>query len=105
MALIIGDNATTGTVNFSRGFGGELESLINQLLSSSGVIDAREASLGNDLDDLDTDQDNLDRRIESYEERISAQFIAMEAIVRSLNDSRSFLESTLENLLNGGRDS
>lgn len=99
LGLIIGENATSGTVNFSRGFGGQLESLIEQLLDNTGVISLREESLNDDLEDLDEDQTSLDRRIEAYQERLTSQFIAMEAIVRSLQDSGSFLESTLDSLL------
>jgi flagellar hook-associated protein 2 len=100
LALIIGENATSGTLNFSRGFGGQLDLLIEQFLdSNNGVISLREDSLNNKLDGFDEDQDSLDRRIESYEERLTSQFIAMEAIVRSLQDSSSFLESTLQSLL------
>ena len=104
MALIIGENATSSTVNFSRGFGGQLEQLIEQFLDNTGVIELRENSLNDKLESLDEDQTSLDRRIESYQERLTSQFIAMEAIVRSLQDSSSFLESTLENLLNANND-
>jgi flagellar hook-associated protein 2 len=99
LGLIIGENATSGTVNFSRGFGGQLEKLIDVFLENTGIIRLREDSLNASLESLDDDQTTLDRRIESYEERLTSQFIAMEAIVRSLQDSSSFLESTLENLL------
>jgi flagellar hook-associated protein 2 len=104
LALVIGENATSATVNFSRGFGGELEKLINQFLNTSGVIPLRETSLDGDLEDLDDDQAKLDRRIEAYNERLTSQFIAMEAIVRSLQDSSAFLESTLDNLLNANNN-
>lgn len=99
LGLLIGENATTATVNLSRGFGGELQLLIDQFLSSTGVISLREDALEADLEDLDDDQSALDRRIEAYQERLTSQFIAMEAIVRSLQDSSAFLESTLSNLL------
>ncbi len=104
LALVIGENATSATVNFSRGFGGELERLIERFLINDGVIDLREESLDSDLEDLDTDQDRLDRRIDAYYERLSAQFIAMEAIVRSLQQSSDFLETTLSSLLDSGKD-
>jgi len=97
--LIIGENATSGTVNFSRGFGGQLDRLVEQFLESTGVIQLREDALQDDIEDLDDDQSDLDRRIDAYQERITSQFIAMEAIVRSLQDSGSFLESTLDSLL------
>ena len=100
MGLIIGESATSGTINFSRGFGGQLQRLIDQFLADTGVIQLREDALNEDLTELDTDQTALDRRIEAYQERLTSQFIAMEAIVRSLQSSSSFLESTLESLLN-----
>ncbi len=100
MGLIIGENATSGTINFSRGFGGQLQRLIDQFLADTGVIQLREDALNEDLTELDDDQSSLDRRIEAYQERLTSQFIAMEAMVRSLQSSSSFLESTLEILLN-----
>jgi len=105
LALIVGENATSGTVNFSRGFGGQLENLIEQFLENGGVINLREDSLNDDIDSLDDDQSDLDRRIESFEERLTSQFIAMESIVRSLQNSQSFLESTLDSLLQAATNS
>jgi flagellar hook-associated protein 2 len=100
LGLIIGENATSATLNFSRGFSGQLDLLIEQFLDDGeGVISLREDSLNDNLDGFDEDQTSLDRRIEAYEERLTSQFIAMEAIVRSLQDSSSFLESTLGSLL------
>ena len=55
LGLIIGENATSGTVNFSRGFGGQLEQLIEQFLGNNGVINLREESLSDSIDDLDDD--------------------------------------------------
>jgi flagellar hook-associated protein 2 len=104
LALLIGENATTGTVNFSRGLGGALEALITQFLGSSGTIALRETSLSSDIEDLDTDQLRLDSRIEAYQELLTSKFIASEAIVRSLQRSGDFLVTTLDNLLNAGRD-
>ncbi len=105
LALLIGENATSApaTINFSRGFGGELELLIDQFLNNTGVITLRETSLRSDLEDLDTDQSRLDRRIEAYQERLTSQFIAMESIVRSLQQSSSFLDSFV-NSLNANND-
>ncbi|MGH1487430.1 MAG: flagellar filament capping protein FliD [Cellvibrionaceae bacterium] len=104
LGLVIGENATSATVNFSRGLGGELEALIEQFLGNSGVLELRETSLNDDLEDLDEDQSSLDRRIEAYQERLTSQFIAMEAIVRSLQSSSSFLETTLDSLLNANNN-
>jgi flagellar hook-associated protein 2 len=104
LTLLIGENATSGTVNFSRGLGGSLEALVTQFLGSNGAILLRETSLNNNIAELDEDQVSLDSRIEAYQVRLTSKFIASEAIVRSLQRSGDFLATTLDNLLNAGRD-
>lgn len=98
LALVIGKNASTGTVNFSRGFAGELDELITSFLTAGGVIDLREDSLESDLEDLDEDQTSLDRRMTAYQERLIQQFISMERILNSLNSSGSFLDNLVNTL-------
>jgi Flagellar capping protein len=98
LALVIGESATTATVNFSRGFAGELDALLGEFLGSNGLIATRETSLEKSLEKLDDDQDKLDRRMSSYEERLINQFISMERILASLNTSGSFLESLIDTL-------
>lgn len=98
LAMIIGENATSGKVNFSRGFAGELSTLLEQFLDKDGVIALREDSLEDSLDSLDDDQDSLDRKMTAYQERLINQFIAMERIIGSLNSSGSFLENLIDTL-------
>ena len=78
--------------------------MITQILVSSGTIALRETCLSSDIADLYTDQLRLDSRIEAYQELLTSKFIASEAIVRSLQRSGDFLVTTLDNLLNAGRD-
>jgi len=98
LAMIIGENATSATVNFSRGFAGELENLIDSFLSASGPISQRQETLSVSIESLDDDQEKLDRRISSYEERLIQQYIAMERILSSLSSSGSFLDSLIDTL-------
>jgi len=97
------NGTTSGTISLDSGTYADKDAVAADL-SNSGVIDLREDSLDRDIDDLDEDQTRLDRRIEAYQERLTSQFIAMEAIVRSLQDSSAFLESTLDNLLNSNNN-
>lgn len=101
LTFIIQEGATDSTVTFSRGFGSTLSQLLEGYLESNGVLDTRIS--GNDglnekLDDLDTDQSELDRRMTAYTERLMAQFQAMERIVAGLNSSGSFLDGILDRL-------
>ena len=98
LTLIVREGATDSTINFSRGFAGELSALIDSYLESSGIFSVREDSLNSRLDDLDEDQQDLDRRIDGFTERLIAQYTAMESIINSLNSSGSFLDGILDRL-------
>ena len=86
------------TFDFSRGFAGELNRMISDFLANSGPISSRESSLRDQLDDVSDDRERLERRMEAYEERISAQFLAMEQIISSLNTTGSALDGILDRL-------
>lgn len=101
LALLINEDvtlATDFTVNFSRGFAGELESLIDAFLDSEGVIATRTETLNDNLESYESEQERLDRRIGAYEQRLLNQFIAMESILNSLQTSGSFLENLINTL-------
>ncbi len=98
LTMLIGDNATSATVNFSRGFAGELDDLVNDFLSSTGLLKQREQLLTAKLETFDEDQETLERRMSAYEERLIRQFIAMESILSGLNSSGSFLDNLIDTL-------
>ncbi len=98
LSFIVKAGATNATVNFSRGFGQETGQLTDLFLKTSGIFQTREDNLSIQLESLDDDQETLDRRIEAYQERLTAQYIAMEQIVNGLQQSGGFLEGILDRL-------
>ncbi|WP_053980625.1 flagellar filament capping protein FliD [Marinagarivorans algicola] len=98
LSLVVSESASSSTINFSRGVGGQLEELIGTFLQSNGLIDQREDNLGRDIDTLDSEQERLDRRMVTYEDRLMQQFIAMENILNGLNSSGSFLDNLFKSL-------
>ncbi|HEY7771669.1 MAG TPA: flagellar filament capping protein FliD [Marinagarivorans sp.] len=98
LSVIAGENATSTTVNFSRGVGGQLDEVIKTFLQSNGLIDKREEKLERDISGLEGEEERLDRRMTSYEERLMQQFIAMENILNGLNNSGSFLDNLFKSL-------
>ena len=98
--LKVKEGAATGdfTFNFSRGFAGELANLSERFLGKDGIIDTKEKSIQKDIKSLDGDQTKLDRRMTAYQERLSAQFIAMERVVASLNSTKSQLTGLVDRL-------
>lgn len=86
------------SIGFSRGLGGELNNLIERFLSKDGSIANREENIGNQLDRIDDDREQLDRRMEKFEARLSAQFLAMEKIVTSMQNTGDSLDGILDRL-------
>ncbi|GGK72737.1 flagellar filament capping protein FliD [Amphritea balenae] len=91
---------TTGdfTFNFSRGFAGEMTRLIDQFLASDGTISIREDSINNQLTGIEDDQTELDRKMEKLNDRLTAQYIAMERIISSLQTTGSSLDGLADRL-------
>jgi flagellar hook-associated protein 2 len=104
LSFLIAEGATTSQVTFSRGFGAGLSSLLENYLSNNGILAEKEQNINRQLDRLEDKQDTLDRRIEAYEARLMAQFIAMERIINSLNSSGSFLDGLADRLPNTARN-
>lgn len=98
LSMTVQPGATSGTITFSRGFSGGLTNLVNDYLKSSGLIKEREANINKDIKNIETDEEDLNRRSEAYRARLMAQFQAMESIVRSLNSTGDFLDGILDRL-------
>lgn len=98
LSMTVQPGATGGSITFSRGFSGGLTNLVNDYLKSSGLIKERETNLNKDIKNIETDEQDLNRRTEAYRARLMAQFQAMESIVRSLNSTGDFLDGILDRL-------
>jgi len=98
LSLSIQPGATTGSITFTRGFAGTLTSLVNDFLKTSGLIKEREDSIAKGIDQVEKDEEALNRRSEAYRARLMAQFQAMESIVRSLNSTGDFLDGIVDRL-------
>ncbi|WP_415902741.1 flagellar filament capping protein FliD [Neptuniibacter sp. QD29_5] len=104
--FIIEEGATAATaaaggslsINFSRGFAGELSNLIDDFLANTGTIKAREDSINSQLSGIEEDRENLDRKMEKLETRLYSQYLAMERIVSSFQNTGNQLDGILERL-------
>lgn len=66
--------------------------------SSQGTIDSKIDSFYKRITDLETQQETLTLRMDSYEARLYAQFNAMDIAVSNLNSTMTYLEATLDAL-------
>ncbi|WP_415900041.1 flagellar filament capping protein FliD [Neptuniibacter sp. QD48_11] len=86
------------SINFSRGFAGELSNLIDDFLANTGTIKAREDSINSQLSGIAEDREDLDRKMEKLETRLYSQYLAMERIVSSFQNTGNQLDGILERL-------
>ncbi|MDZ7924546.1 MAG: flagellar filament capping protein FliD [Marinagarivorans sp.] len=98
LTMIVSEFADSGTVNFSRGVSGQIDTLINNFLQSNGLISERVTNLTRDVTEATDKEKQLDRRMTAYHERLMSQFIAMESIINGMNGSGDFLDNLFSNL-------
>jgi flagellar hook-associated protein 2 len=87
-----------GTVSFSRGYADQLNTLVGDLLTSDGVIASRTDGINASIKDIDRRQEDFTRRLEGIEARYRAQFIALDTMLSSLNQTSQFFEQQLAGL-------
>lgn len=80
------------------GFANRLESLADGWLQTDGLIDSREDGLNARLDTIDRQRDRMEARLATTEERIRAQYVAMDTLVSNLNSQGDYLLSQLSAL-------
>jgi len=90
----LGDVATL--FSGANGVSGKFDSLLSDLVSSSGIFQTRQNTLNDQLRKLDDQQASLDVRIESFTKRYRTQFTALDSIVSQLNNTSTFLTQQLD---------
>lgn len=93
-----GSLGARGTVNFSRGYADQLNTLAGNLLTSDGVIASRTGGLNASIKDIDRRQDDFNLRLVTIEARYRAQFTALDTMLSNLNQSSAFLTQQLASL-------
>ncbi|MEH6651605.1 MAG: flagellar filament capping protein FliD [Motiliproteus sp.] len=98
LSLEVAPGVTSATFTIARGFGNEINNILDSFLESSGLIASRETSLNTQLDDISTDRETLDRQMDARFSLLQNQFLAMEAIIRSLNGVSGQLDGLVDRL-------
>ncbi len=80
------------------GFAASLQELTGFYTDSGGIIQGRIDSKENQLSRLDDDRIDFERKMESLEARLFAQYNAMDLLVSGLNATSSYLMAQLDNM-------
>lgn len=87
-----------GKVTFSHGFAYQLDKLVDGFLGSSGVLTSRTEGINTSIKDIESRREVLTRRLETVEARYRKQFVALDTLISSMNQTSSYLQQQLANL-------
>ncbi len=93
--------------NEDEGLGVRLDSLVESMLQTSGLIDAREDGLNARVDSTNDQIDRMEYRLELIERRYRAQYTALDTLMGQLQSTSDWLTGqldTLNNLLPANRN-
>lgn len=95
--IIGGSTGSRGEINFAHGFAAKLEKLVDNMLDNR-LIDSRIDGINSSIKDINTQRETLNRRLIGVEERIRAQFTALDSMVASMTQTSNFLQQQLSKL-------
>lgn len=90
-----GPVGSRGDINFIQGVGDRTVDLISSIVGLDGSLEAKTDGLQKDLERISEDRARLDLRIESYRERLVAQFSAADSLISQLNSTRDYVTQQL----------
>jgi flagellar hook-associated protein 2 len=86
--------------NEDEGLAVKLDSLMESMLQTSGLIDAKEDGLNARVDNANDQIDRMEYRLELVEKRYRAQYTALDTLMGQLQSTSSWLTSQLDTLSN-----
>jgi flagellar hook-associated protein 2 len=87
-----------GTVGYTKGYAEQLNTLIGGFLSSDGVLTRQMNDFTQRIESIGESRVKLNERMESLEERLRSQFLAMDLMVGKMRSTGDFLTGQLATL-------
>lgn len=87
-----------GTVNFTIGYASQLDSVITNLLSDTGIVASRTEGIASSITRLDKQADSINVRLTAIEARYRAQFTKLDTLLSSMSTTSSFLTQQLASI-------
>ncbi|MGE5652420.1 MAG: flagellar filament capping protein FliD [Bacillota bacterium] len=89
------ENASRGTINFSRGYAHLLNGQIDGYLGSSGLLSGRTDGIKRSISDIDKQTEALNNRLADIEARYRKQFTALDVTISKMNSTSTYLTQQL----------
>jgi flagellar hook-associated protein 2 len=97
-----GSLGARGTVTFTVGYAAQLDTVINSLLSTDGLLSARTDGIKSSITRLDKQSERITGRLVSVEARLRAQYTRLDSTLSGMSKTSSFLTQQI-NALNANR--
>lgn len=97
-ALAQNPDSATALFTSTGGVASRVESILNAFADTNGTIDSRIDGLNSGITDISNQRANLERRMQSLQDRLTAQFTAMDVLVSQLRTTGDFLTQQLAGL-------
>ncbi|MEX2257900.1 MAG: flagellar filament capping protein FliD [Woeseia sp.] len=101
LSAVLADDFTRLSQLFANpvdGYATRLYGLVDGILSSDGILDARTEGLNRQIDGFNEQREALGERLASLETRLLRQFNALDSLVSKLSSTSNFLTEQLANL-------
>jgi len=87
-----------GTVNFTRGYAAQLDTVISNLLSDSGIVTSRTDGLKTSITRLDKQSESISTRLATIEARYRAQFTKLDTLLSSMSTTSTYLTQQIASI-------
>ncbi|HLA74678.1 MAG TPA: flagellar filament capping protein FliD [Gammaproteobacteria bacterium] len=98
LQVLGGSTGSRGTVKYSQGYAYQLDKLADNFLATTGPVNSRTDGINKSIKDIDKQRDTLNQRLADVEQRLRAQFTALDLLVGKLKGTNDFLTQQLARL-------
>ena len=99
LKILGGASSQLGSVYFSQGIASKLDTLLEGLLASEGLVEAKLTGLTASIADITESRTSLAQRAENLEAIYRNQFNGLETLISGINETSSFLTQALSNFV------
>jgi flagellar hook-associated protein 2 len=99
LKILGGATGELGTVKYAVGLGTKLSELLDGLLDTNGLLDARITGVQESISNISAQRLRLQETANSLESRYRSQFNGLETLISQLNATQSFITTAFENFV------
>jgi flagellar hook-associated protein 2 len=89
-----------GTIDYSQGYASTLNKWATSVLASDGALASRTDGIGRTIKDIGNRRAAMETRLIAIEQRYRAQFVALDTMLSSMNQTSTYLSQQLAQLAN-----